>query len=135
MNPCASGYRHEFDEAIHQVLEPCLSPMTPRDGFWPAALSEEGVDYGRGEGLPAAEAAAWYLSAAVLVRMTEGEIGVPLATRLLRTARGRAKALGMGAGLQAALARIEDERRDWILHHHEFQGAGLRERAMAVTGH
>ncbi len=118
------SYRQTFDQTIHAVLEPC--GYTGEHDLWPEQLTEEGMAYGREQQLAAEEAATWYLSAAALIRMEDGQLGVPLASRLLRQARKVARARGLSMELQDALARMEQERHEWIAANHEYQGAGLR---------
>ncbi len=120
------SYRDQFDETINAVLDGSEVSIPPGRDLWPERLSEEGVEYGLEASLPAGEAAAWYLSAAALIRMCDGQLGVPLASALLRSARSLARTRGMGADLREALDRMEQERFDWILANHERQGAGLR---------
>ena len=119
------SYRETFDSTIHAVIEPCAGDSDR--ALWPEDIAAEGVAYGQEEGLAAEEAATWYLSAASLIRMQDGALGVPLATRLLGQARRVARELGLSAELQNALARMEQERHDWIAANHEYQGAALRE--------
>lgn len=119
------SYRQTFDETIRAVLGP-FDRAGERD-LWPEHLAEEGVAYGQEQQLTAEEAAAWYLSAAALIRMEDGLLGVPLASRLLRQARKVARARGLSSELQDALARMEEERHQWIAVNHEYQGAALRD--------
>ena len=126
------SYRQTFDETIHAVLRPC-GVAGDRD-LWPEQIAEEGVAYGQEQALAAEEAATWYLSAAALIRMQDGQLGVPLASRLLRQARRAASNLGLSRELQTALARMEQERYDWIAANHEYQGAALRTLRPVVEG-
>lgn len=128
------SYRQHFDQTIRAVLDRCPLGGAGHRELWPESLSEEGVAYGQSEDLPAGEAATWYLSAAALIRMCDGQLGVPFASRLLRAARSLARERDMGADLLQALARMEEERHDWILANHEYQGAGLRDLDAARLG-
>lgn len=118
------NYRDAFDQTIQAVLAPCALPAP--DEFWPEFLTEEGVSYGRDARLEAPEAAAWYLSAAALVRMQDGALGAPATARILRSARRIAEARQLSPALRDALLRVDEERRAWVLENHERQGAGLR---------
>ncbi|MEM1412391.1 MAG: hypothetical protein AAGH19_08530 [Pseudomonadota bacterium] len=116
-------YRDSFDETIQAVLAPCVEDQAQ---LWPEHIADEGEAYGREQGLAAEEAATWYLSAAALIRMRDGALGVPLATRLLAQAQRVAQERGLSDDLLMVLAHMEQERHDWIAANHEFQGAGLR---------
>jgi hypothetical protein len=118
------SYRNAFDQTIQDVL--AASALPDGDEFWPVLLSEEGVSFGQESDLDAPEAAAWYLSAAALIRMQEGALGAPATARILRSARRLADAHGLSPALRDALLRVEEERRSWVLENHEFQGAQLR---------
>jgi hypothetical protein len=118
------SYRQEFDQTVHDVLAACALPRT--ETFWPEALTTEGVSHGQREALDAPEAAAWYLSAAALIRMQDGALGAPAAARIVRSARRLADTRKLSPALRDALLRVDEERRSWVLENHEFQGAGLR---------
>lgn len=118
------GYRQEFDQTVHDVLAACAMPRT--DEFWPEFLTTEGVSYGQQAEIDAPEAAAWYLSAAALIRMQEGALGAPATARIVRSARRLADARKLSPALRDALLRVDEERRAWVLENHEFQGAPLR---------
>ncbi len=118
------SYRNAFDQTIQDVL--ATSAVPGGDDFWPGALSEEGVSFGQESELDASEAAAWYLSAAALIRMQEGALGAPATARIVRSARRLADARGLSPALRDALLRVDEERRTWVLENHEFQGAQLR---------
>ncbi len=120
------SYRQQFEQTIQAILGACPVPATDGRTLWPDSLTDEGVAYGEQEQLDAEEAACWYLSAAALIRMCDGDLGVPLATRILRAARDHASRNALGQALLEALARMEEERFDWIKANHETQGAALR---------
>lgn len=126
------NYRQVFDQTVHDVLEACALPRS--DEFWPGFLTTEGVNYGRQEALEAPEAAAWYLSAAALIRMQEGALGAPATARIVRSARRLADTRNLSPALRDALLRVDEERRAWVLGNHEFQGAQLRA-LRPVCGH
>ena len=118
------SYRSAFEQTIEEVLAPCALP--PSDEFWPEFLTEEGVSFGQQAALEAPEAAAWYLSAAALIRMQDGALGAPATARIVRSAQRLADARKLSTALRDALLRVDEERRTWILENHEFQGAQLR---------
>ena len=117
-------YRQVFEQTIHDVLAACAMPCT--DEFWPGFLTAEGVSYGQKAELEAPEAAAWYLSAAALIRMQQGALGAPATAQIVHSARRFAAARKLSPALRDALLRVDGERRSWVLENHEFEGARLR---------
>ncbi|NRB72054.1 MAG: hypothetical protein HRU51_09095 [Xanthomonadales bacterium] len=119
-------YQQAFEDAIGHVLSHCQLDDAAQSRLWPEAMTREGVAYGQAERLEADGAATYYLAAAALLRMCDGDLGVPLATRIIYSARQRAREQQLAEDLQAALERIDAERREWIMANHELQGAELR---------
>ena len=120
------NYQHAFESAVDAALGHARFDAPAREQLWPEAMTQEGVAYGQSEDLAAEEAASYYLAAAALLRMCDGDLGVPLATRIIHGSRKLARERDLSPGLQDVLERMDEERREWIMANHEFQGADLR---------
>jgi hypothetical protein len=118
-------YQLKFDGLVTKVLKGCGFDRAARQRLWPPAATAQGIEYGRREGLPAEEAAAYFLAAGAMLRMTEGELAPPLATEIIQFTRWLAHDRGLPPDLRDALDQVEEDRRAWLLEHHEQLAARL----------
>ena len=109
-------YQAQFESFINEAFR--RAGLGGRKAsLWPQSASVEGVQYGQFEDLPAREAAAFCLAAGSMIRMSEGALPIPLASRLIHASRWLAAELCLGDQLIEALDRVEDDRVDWISEH------------------